>query len=253
MALATRDELLSIFVPIIVYWVYSGMYMMLESLEKYKFYSKKEEDEKNLVSRWTVIKGVLFHQTMLSVINLLAFKVQGGSDVGEPKSETTIDIIRQVVVAFAVLDTWSYFTHRYFHTNKWLYRHVHSQHHKLIVTYSFGGHYMHPIEGLSESIGSALSVIVSGMSARTSTYFFSFALMKLVDDHCGMVIPGNPFHFFFTNNSEYHDIHHQLYGTKFNFSVYFTFWDKILGTYMLPSSVDQNKGKGGKAQEIKAD
>ncbi|XVF44662.1 hypothetical protein PTKIN_Ptkin02bG0142100 [Pterospermum kingtungense] len=192
MALATIDELLPIFVPIIVYWVCSGMYVMLESLEKYKFYSKKEEDEKHLVSRMTVIKANLFHQTMLSIINLLAFKLQGGNDVGEPSS-SFIDIIRQVGIAFAVLDTWSYFTHRYFHTNKWLCRHVHSQHNRLIVTYAFGGHYMHPIEGLSESLGSALSVILSGMSARTSMYFFAFALMKLVDDHAAWCFLETPF------------------------------------------------------------
>ena len=154
-----------------------------------------------------------------------------------------------------VIDTWSYFTHWYLHYNKWLYRHVHSQHHRVVVTYAFAGQYMHPIEGMSESMGGSLTLILSGMSPRTSMFFFSFALIKLVDDHCGMMLPGNPFHIFFTNNSAYHDIHHQFYGVKYNFSVYFTIWDRILGTYM-PYSLD-NKPKGGfqvrHAEEYKDD
>lgn len=244
MALERADELLVAFVPIVVYWVYSGICAMLESMENYKLYSKKDEDEKNLVSRMTVLKGVLFHQTMQSITNLLALTVLGGNDVGEPSS-SAMDIIRQIVIALVVIDTWSYFTHRYYHQNKWLYRYMHSQHHRVVVCYAFGAHYMHPIEGLLESVGGALTVILSGMSPRTCMYFFSFALIKVVDDHCGMMLPLNPFHLFLTNNSAYHDVHHQLYGTKYNFSVYFTFWDRILGTYMLPVGSVHNKAKRG--------
>jgi sphinganine C4-monooxygenase len=39
-----------------------------------------------------------------------------------------------------------------------------------------------------------------------------------VDDHCGLWLPGNILQALFGNNSAYHDIHHQLYGNKYNFS-----------------------------------
>ena len=36
------DEALAIFVPILVYWVYSGMYMALgKSMDKYRLHSRK--------------------------------------------------------------------------------------------------------------------------------------------------------------------------------------------------------------------
>lgn len=45
-----------------------------------------------------------------------------------------------------------------------------------------------------------------------------------VDDHCGYVFPWDPLQFFFNNNAQYHDIHHQSYGFTKNFSQpFFTF------------------------------
>lgn len=148
-----------------------------------------------------------------------------------------------------VLDTWQYFMHRYMHHNKFLYRHIHSQHHRLVVPYAYGALYNHPLEGLLlDTIGGALSFLVSGMSPRTSIFFFSFATIKTVDDHCGLWLPGNLFHTFFQNNTAYHDVHHQLYGSKYNFSQpFFSWWDRILGTHM-PYSLEPREGGGFEAR-----
>lgn len=151
-----------------------------------------------------------------------------------------------------VLDTWQYFMHRYMHHNKFLYKHIHSQHHRLVVPYAFGALYNHPLEGLLlDTIGGALSFLLSGMSPRVSIFFFSFATIKTVDDHCGLWLPGNLFHLFFKNNTAYHDVHHQLYGTKYNFSQpFFVTWDRILGTYM-PYSLEKRTGGGFEARPTK--
>ncbi|PHT67925.1 Sphinganine C(4)-monooxygenase 2 [Capsicum annuum] len=93
----------------------------------------------------------------------------------------------QFFVAMLMLDTWQYFMHRYMHQNKFLYKHIHSQHHRLIVPYAFGALYNHPLEGLIlDTVGGALAFLVSGMSPCTSIFFFSFAMIKAVDDHCGL-------------------------------------------------------------------
>lgn len=177
-----------------------------------------------------------------------------GSDAGASaqQSSSFITLVRQFVTAMVVLDTWQYFLHRYMHENKFLYRHVHSLHHRLVVPYAFGALYNHPVEGLlGDTVGGALSFLLSGMSPRASIFFFSFATIKTVDDHCGLMLPGNPFHIFFKNNSAYHDIHHQLYGTKYNFSQpFFVMWDRILGTYM-PYSLEKRAEGGFEARPTK--
>ncbi|KAB2624561.1 origin recognition complex subunit 6 [Pyrus ussuriensis x Pyrus communis] len=209
------------------------------------FLFAKDEDEKNSVSKRTVVKGVLLQQTVQAIVAIILFTVTGndGGDAGTKPS--FIDLGRQFVIAMVVLDTWQYFMHRYMHHNKFLYKHIHSQHHRLVVPYAFGALYNHPVEGLLlDTIGGALSFLFSGMSPRASIFFFSFATIKTVDDHCGLWLPGNLFHALFRNNTAYHDVHHQLYGNKYNFSQpFFVMWDRILGTYM-PYSLEKRAGGG---------
>lgn len=75
MGFAISDELLGTFVPILVYWAYSGIYCLLGSFENYRLHSKRDEDEKNLVSKGTVVKGVLLQQTIQAIVAILLFTV----------------------------------------------------------------------------------------------------------------------------------------------------------------------------------
>lgn len=61
--------------------------------------------------------------------------------------------------------------------------------------------------------------------------FFVASTLKTVDDHCGYALPWDPLQHISSNNAGYHDIHHQSWGIKTNFSQPFlTFWDRALGT-----------------------
>ncbi|KAH0672000.1 hypothetical protein KY284_023087 [Solanum tuberosum] len=247
------DEVLGTFLPIVVYWVYSGLYLMLGTMDNYRLHSKKDEDEKNLVSKKEVVKGVLLQQIVQAAVATVLFAVTGDDGESGGDQHASIFVLgRQLFVAMLMLDTWQYFMHRYMHQNKFLYKHIHAQHHRLIVPYAFGALYNHPLEGLIlDTIGGALAFLVSGMSPRTSIFFFSFATIKTVDDHCGLWLPGNLFHIFFKNNSAYHDIHHQLYGTKYNYSQpFFVTWDRILGTYM-PYELERRPEGGFEAKPVK--
>lgn len=176
-----------------------------------------------------------------------------GEDSGTKKAlPSFLRAAVQFIFAMFVLDTWQYFIHRYMHINKTLYKHIHSKHHTLVVPYAYGALYNHPLEGLLlDTVGGALSFLVSGMTPRTGIFFFCFATIKTVDDHCGLWLPGNLLHMLFSNNSAYHDVHHQLYGTKYNFSQpFFVTWDKVLGTYM-PYSLEKRKEGGFEVQPIK--
>lgn len=76
MDLGVSDEILGTFVPLVVYWIYSGIYVVLGLFgENYRLHSKQEEDEKNLVSKGDVVKGVLFQQLVQAVVATLLFAV----------------------------------------------------------------------------------------------------------------------------------------------------------------------------------
>lgn len=108
----------------------------------------------------------------------------------------------------------------------------HSRHHRLYVPYAFGALYNHPVEGfLLDTAGTGVGFLTSGMTNRQSMWFFTFSTIKTVDDHCGYAFPWDPLQHLTANNAAYHDIHHQSWGIKNNFSQpFFTFWDRFMGT-----------------------
>ncbi|CAN0923672.1 hypothetical protein LINGRAHAP2_LOCUS33700 [Linum grandiflorum] len=70
------DELLGTFVPILVYWGYSGIYCLLGWwFEDHRLHTKQDEDEKNLVSKLTVVRGVLCQQVVQALVATLLFAV----------------------------------------------------------------------------------------------------------------------------------------------------------------------------------
>lgn len=138
----------------------------------------------------------------------------------------------QFFMALAIIDTWEYFLHRAMHMNKWLYVTFHSRHHRLYVPYAYGALYNHPLEGfVLDTLGTGLAYLVTGMTVRQSMWLFGISSCKTVDDHSGYALPFDPLHWVSSNNATYHDIHHQSWGIKSNFSQpFFTFWDSYLGT-----------------------
>ncbi|KAI4115983.1 MAG: hypothetical protein LQ345_003522 [Seirophora villosa] len=137
----------------------------------------------------------------------------------------------QYLVALIVVDTWIYFTHRLCHVNRTLYRLVHAQHHRLYVSYAYGAVYAHWLETLFLDI---LSFVLAGeiarLSPRQSMLFASAATVKTISDHAGYVFPWDPLRFLNPNGARFHDLHHQTWGLKHNFSTYTVFWDNLLGT-----------------------
>ncbi|KAE8448419.1 hypothetical protein EG329_009484 [Mollisiaceae sp. DMI_Dod_QoI] len=160
----------------------------------------------------------------------------------------------QFWLATLIVDTWQYFLHRAMHMNKWLYTTFHSRHHRLYVPYAYGALYNHPFEGfLLDTLGAGIAYKVAGMTPRQGMVFFTASTIKTVDDHCGYSLPWDPLQHVTSNNAGYHDIHHQSWGIKTNFSQpFFTFWDRLLGT-MWSGDTTQRYARGRKTAQFKVD
>uniref|UniRef100_A0A1D1YBA3 aldehyde oxygenase (deformylating) n=1 Tax=Anthurium amnicola TaxID=1678845 RepID=A0A1D1YBA3_9ARAE len=256
MALGMSDELLPMVVPIAVYWITSGIYYLLglHSGEKHRLFTEEEEDIQNLATKRQVLVGVVVNQAIQLVVIGLVTMLQGTTAAAAAPPPTLLRQAWQMAVAYLIIDAWEYFFHRMTHEIKFLYKHVHAMHHRMIVPYSFGAQYIHPLDAFfGNMVDSALATTVTGMSPRTATVLFSLMAVKSIDDHCALWFPNNPFHRFFTNNSAYHAIHHQHYGIKYNYSgFYLATWDKLLGTAM-PFTVEERKGGGYQIRTAKDD
>lgn len=161
----------------------------------------------------------------------------------------------QFLLAICIVDTWQYFLHRAMHMNKYLYTTFHSRHHRLYVPYAYGALYNHPFEGfLLDTLGTGLAYLVSGMTCRQSMWFFTCSTIKTVDDHCGYAFPWDPLQRMMSNNAGYHDVHHQSWGIKTNFSQpFFTFWDSLLGTKWTGGDVSARYERAKIAAQKKVD
>lgn len=108
----------------------------------------------------------------------------------------------------------------------------HATHHRLFVPYAFGALYNHPVEGfLLDTLGAVVSSELGRLSIRQATIFFTLTTIKTIDDHSGYSFPWDPLQHLTPNNNDFHDIHHQSWGIKHNFSQPFLIvWDHFLGT-----------------------
>ncbi|KAK4450477.1 hypothetical protein QBC34DRAFT_424629 [Podospora aff. communis PSN243] len=136
--------------------------------------------------------------------------------------------------ALVFLDTWVFWCHYFEHQIPWLYRKIHSVHHQLYTPFPMGALYNHPAESIvSDSMGGLLASIVVRMTGAEQIVFFSLVTMKTVEDHAPFELPWSPFVIFAQWTGAgvvYHNIHHQTWGLKSNYQVYFTYWDRWMNT-----------------------
>lgn len=248
------DGVLALLAPIVAYWSYATFFHIIdvyELAELYRIHPSEEEQSRNKASLSNVIQDVVLQHIIQTIVGLVVYKLDPPPTTGHELYQMWY--LRQnfvpswvpdpvlwagymygwsllrLCIAICIIDTWQYWLHRIMHLNKTLYRRFHSRHHRLYVPYAYGALYNDPVEGfLLDTLGTGIASIVTCLSPRESIVLYTFATLKTVDDHCGYRLPYDLFQIIFPNNSIYHDIHHQAWGIKNNFSQpFFTMWDKM--------------------------
>ncbi|XBI71065.1 hypothetical protein VPH35_065378 [Triticum aestivum] len=253
------DEAVAAVVPILVYWAYSGVHTALghgRVMAKYRLNTKAEEDSKNTVSKRAVLGNVLMQHLMqlvaVTVLTPVTFmhtcmhvpvrpstlytasdqrtslsrRGAGGATTGDSPataSSSYLTAAHQIAVTVVLYDAYGYAWHRPGAPHRFLYRHLHSWHHRLVVPYAFGVKYGHPVEALiTDKAGASLAILASGMSSsqRATVVFLSLCNIKGIDNHCGLCLL--PRRLQSLRNS-----------AAYNFSdLFFVTWDKAFGTYL---------------------
>lgn len=250
------DGILALISPVVAYWTYASFFHIIDVYqlgEKYRIHPSEEEQARNKATLKEVLQDVVLQHIVQTLVGYAVYKldplpVTGHETYAMWKLRQALPFAvpdhvifyayyyglsaLRIGLALCFIDTWQYWLHRLMHTNKTLYRRFHSRHHRLYVPFSYGALYNDPVEGfLLDSLGSGVASIIAGLSPREALVLYTVATMKTVDDHCGYRFPWDPFQVLFPNNALYHDIHHQNWGFRFNYSQpFFTFWDKMSDT-----------------------
>jgi sterol desaturase/sphingolipid hydroxylase (fatty acid hydroxylase superfamily) len=132
----------------------------------------------------------------------------------------------QFPLVFVLTDGFFYFTHRFFHQIPYLYRRVHSAHHKWVHPVAVSALDAHPLEHLIGNVVPFLApVLIVHMNFQGWLLYSHFVTCNTVVSHSGYKIFGTD-----------HDIHHKR--RTVNFGVGFYLFDRLYGTYKFtdPSS-----------------
>lgn len=250
------DYFVALFSPIVAYWVYALIFHVVdvyELAEKYRIHPLEEEERRNKVTLREVVKDVLLQHFIQTFVGVVVYFFEPPKTTGH-ELELMWQLRHQLpllvplwaiyygyyyawpvikfLLGITVIDTWQYMWHRLMHENKALYRRFHLRHHRLYVPYAYGALYNDPFEGfLLDTLGAGVAQFLVQLTPRECIFLFCFSTLKTVDDHLGYRLPNDPFQMLFPNNTVYHDIHHQQWGIKNNFSQpFFVFWDKLFNT-----------------------
>jgi len=115
---------------------------------------------------------------------------------------------------------------------KKVYPIVHQVHHHSINPTPWACFTFHPLEGIIEAAVVPIMVIIIPTHVLTIALFFSFMTFMTVIGHLGFEIYPAGFTknkwFAWNNTSTHHNMHHTFF--KYNYGLYFSFWDKLMGT-----------------------
>jgi lathosterol oxidase len=132
-------------------------------------------------------------------------------------------------------ETFTYWIHRIFHTNKFLYKNLHKIHHKSIDITPFSGFSFHPFDAFLQAVPTFTSCYFFPLNYNILLFFSLMTSAWAISIHDN--IPALPIKLFLY--STHHTIHHEMGIGKFrNYGKFTTVWDRLAGTYSDPDRID---------------
>jgi len=167
------------------------------------------------------IKNVLLYNTFSSYYDILLF-------------------IPYSFIFELIFDFFHYWSHRFLHTNKFLYINIHKKHHKYVHPTSIITFYQDPLDLLiTNSLAQVFALL---LFPYISLFLFNIILLYKsfieISGHSGKKLyPNGSFSQFIwlvkilgiTLYTEDHNLHHSL--SNCNYAKRFSLWDKVFGTY----------------------
>jgi sterol desaturase/sphingolipid hydroxylase (fatty acid hydroxylase superfamily) len=136
-----------------------------------------------------------------------------------------------LLIAMIVHETYYYWLHRLMHHPK-IFRIVHKVHHDSNITSPWTAFSFHPFEGIIQAIFLPLLLLVLPMHLYVLVFQLTIMTFSSVINHLDIEVYPKKFHKHLLGKwligATHHSLHHKQF--KYNFGLYFTFWDKFKKT-----------------------
>jgi sterol desaturase/sphingolipid hydroxylase (fatty acid hydroxylase superfamily) len=146
---------------------------------------------------------------------------------------TSWPLVIQLLMAVFVIDLGMTMTHFASHRIGWLWK-FHSVHHGVGRLYGFNGLVRHPLHQCLDLAIGALPLSLAGMPVNVAALLGAVVSLQLVVQHSNVDYRVGPFERILSIGPV-HRLHHVNWAGEgdVNFGLFFTMWDRLLGTFTL--------------------
>lgn len=132
-----------------------------------------------------------------------------------------------LLIALLAHETYYYWLHRWMHHPR-IFRIVHKVHHDSNITSPWTAFSFHPLEGVLQAIFLPVLLLVLPMHLYVILTQLTIMTFSSVINHLDIEVYPKKFHRHFLGRwligATHHSLHHKQF--KYNYGLYFTFWDK---------------------------
>lgn len=144
-------------------------------------------------------------------------------------------LLLQVLTAVVVADCCMSVIHYWSHRIGWMWR-LHAVHHGVHRLYGFNGLVRHPLHQTLDLTVGTLPLLIAGMTQEVAVLLALAISIQLVVQHSNVDYVLGPFKNWLAIGPV-HRLHHVTWAGEgdVNFGLFFTVWDKMLGSFRLDS------------------
>jgi lathosterol oxidase len=235
----TNLFLLLVFGGMFFYFSLSGLsYLIFFVWGKKRFHPTYEADKATIHEqmRWGVY-GVLGNAVLTAPLHWLI--ANGYSRAYWDLSEThwgmpaLVFFPVSILLYLAFTETWIYWVHRWLHIPA-VFRLLHKPHHKWRATTSWASMAFHPLDSFLQALPHHLALFLFPVNVYLYLVMLNFVMLwsVMIHDRVSLV------RWSFINYTGHHTLHHWYFTC--NYGQFFTFWDKLMGTWRDPEEAERN-------------
>lgn len=231
-----------VYLTAVAFIIITGRYFLIAGIFYFIFYvwfPSKWKDRK--INKKAYKTGQFKNEIKWSLVNALLFAVTASIMVilwqkGYTKIYTDMGLYgwwylpTSLVILMLVHETYYYWIHRWMHIPS-VYRIVHKVHHDSKVASPFTAFSFHPLEGLLQAIFLPVMILILPIHYFVIIVQLTIMTFSSVINHLDIEIYPSEEHPFWSKwviGATHHSLHHKQF--KYNYGLYFTFWDKIKKT-----------------------